>query len=184
MSSMRITVDTPPVDPLHGEKWRPVPGQERRFSVSNHGRLFDHVRGRLTGPAALREPLCSVIATTFGGPGRRGEVAVRIDTTQPLSARNVFWVLPEDLPRQDLPVSAPTGDALADKLAEIRVAAGLTQVVLGDAIGLRPERVADFERSRARPRGEVIRRWLHVCGADDQLDELLALVPGKVLVLA
>lgn len=70
-----------------------------------------------------------------------------------------------------------SGNPLADRLAELRVSAGLTQRELARVLDATVPQLARIERGRRRLDDGLLERWLAACGALDRLDELLLLLP-------
>jgi transcriptional regulator with XRE-family HTH domain len=66
--------------------------------------------------------------------------------------------------------------AIADRLREIRVDAGLTAKALAAAAEWDRTKVSKIEHASRPPSGDDIRRWCAVCKADDQAADLVASV--------
>ncbi|MEV4670111.1 helix-turn-helix transcriptional regulator [Actinomadura sp. NPDC049382] len=64
--------------------------------------------------------------------------------------------------------------ALADRLREIRLDAGLTGRALAAAAGWDRTKVSKIEHAARAPNMQDIRIWCEVCGADDQASDLIA----------
>lgn len=64
--------------------------------------------------------------------------------------------------------------ALAVRLREIRVEAGLTASALASAAGWHRTKVSKLEHSATMPSAEDIRTWCRLCGAEDQAAELVS----------
>ena len=79
--------------------------------------------------------------------------------------------------RRRLQPHRDTGHALADRLAVLRIVAGITQKELGAVLGLSAPQVSATECGR-RAAGTLAGRWLDACGASDEIQrELLGLLP-------
>ncbi|TDB86262.1 XRE family transcriptional regulator [Actinomadura sp. KC216] len=63
---------------------------------------------------------------------------------------------------------------LADRLREIRVAAGVTGVQLAAAAGWHRTKVSKLEHGVTAPSADDIRAWCRACGADGEAEELVA----------
>lgn len=66
---------------------------------------------------------------------------------------------------------------LAQRLAELRQAAGLTQMQLADKLGVHHSNIAFWELSGTPPRGEVLPKMAHALGVS--VDTLLGVTPPK-----
>ncbi|MFG1998300.1 helix-turn-helix domain-containing protein [Spirillospora sp. NPDC048911] len=64
--------------------------------------------------------------------------------------------------------------ALGSRLREIREDAGLTAKALAEAAGWERTKVSKIEHAARPPSIAVIRKWCQVCGAADQVEDLLA----------
>jgi transcriptional regulator with XRE-family HTH domain len=64
--------------------------------------------------------------------------------------------------------------ALADRLRELRVDAGLTAIQLAAAAGWHRTKVSRLEHAVRSPSMAEVRAWCVACGAEDQTDDLLA----------
>jgi transcriptional regulator with XRE-family HTH domain len=73
-----------------------------------------------------------------------------------------------------------SGNPLADRLAELRVSAGLTQRELARILDATVPQLARIERGRRQLDDGLLERWLAACDAFDRLDELLPLLPGAL----
>jgi transcriptional regulator with XRE-family HTH domain len=67
--------------------------------------------------------------------------------------------------------------ALGQRLVELRQAAGLTQMALGEQLGVHHSNIAFWELSGTPPRGEVLPKLAHALGVS--VDELLGVTPPK-----
>lgn len=67
--------------------------------------------------------------------------------------------------------------SLGARLAELRKAAGLTQVELAEAIGTSQRMVAYYERTEDYPLARLLRQLSHALGVST--DELLGLTPVR-----
>jgi len=67
--------------------------------------------------------------------------------------------------------------ALGQRLAELRQAAGLTQMGLAEKLGVHHSNIAFWELSGTPPRGEVLPKMAHALGVS--VDELLGVTPPK-----
>src|SRR5688500_9828341 len=63
---------------------------------------------------------------------------------------------------------------LADRLREIRVAAGLTGIELAAAAGWHRTKVSKLEHGTTAPSARDIRAWCEACGADGEAEQLVA----------
>ncbi|MFI6534206.1 helix-turn-helix domain-containing protein [Nonomuraea sp. NPDC050547] len=68
----------------------------------------------------------------------------------------------------------PAREALGSRLREIRRDAELTGRELATRAGWRPPRVSKLEGGWQAPSAEDIRVWCRICGAEDQIPELIA----------
>lgn len=76
-----------------------------------------------------------------------------------------------------MPVSSSVQQArqaLADRLREIRVEAGLTALALAAATGWHRTKVSKLEHAVTAPSSGDIRAWCEACGADEQVTDLVA----------
>jgi transcriptional regulator with XRE-family HTH domain len=64
--------------------------------------------------------------------------------------------------------------ALADRLRELRLDAGLTGRALAAAAGWERTKVSKIEHAARAPNAQDIRTWCRVCGAEDQAADLIA----------
>ncbi|WP_414167997.1 helix-turn-helix domain-containing protein [Streptoverticillium reticulum] len=64
--------------------------------------------------------------------------------------------------------------SLANRLGEIRRDAGLTGRDLAAACGWHPSKSSRIENARTSPSADDIRAWCRICGAEAQVDDLLA----------
>jgi transcriptional regulator with XRE-family HTH domain len=64
--------------------------------------------------------------------------------------------------------------ALADRLRELRLDAGLTSRALADAAGWDRTKVSKIEHAARAPNTQDIRTWCRICGAEDQPADLIA----------
>jgi transcriptional regulator with XRE-family HTH domain len=64
--------------------------------------------------------------------------------------------------------------ALAQRLREIRLDAGLTARALAFAAGWHESKCSRIEHSRTAPSDADIRLWCLICGAEDQAADLIA----------
>jgi transcriptional regulator with XRE-family HTH domain len=64
--------------------------------------------------------------------------------------------------------------ALADRLRELRVDAGLTAIQLAAAVGWHRTKVSRIEHANRSPTVIEVQAWCRACGADDQTDDLVA----------
>jgi transcriptional regulator with XRE-family HTH domain len=67
--------------------------------------------------------------------------------------------------------------ALGQRLVELRQAVGLTQMALGEQLGVHHSNIAFWELSGTPPRGEVLPKLAHALGVS--VDELLGVTPPK-----
>lgn len=104
---------TPPVDLMPGEVWRPVPGNERLFSVSNRGRVWNWYRNRLVhswlnGKRGLEVKLkgkshriAHLVLEAFGHPQPAGTYAAHVNGDRAdCFLGNLFWRPVKDLQRE------------------------------------------------------------------------------------
>lgn len=75
-----------------------------------------------------------------------------------------------DMRKKDRPV-------LGKQLAELRQAAGLTQMQLAEKVGVHHSNIAFWELSGTPPRGEVLPKMAHALGVS--VDALLGVTPPK-----
>lgn len=66
---------------------------------------------------------------------------------------------------------------MAQRLVELRQAAGLTQVQLAEQLGVHHSNIAFWELSGTPPRGEILPKMAHALGVS--VDELLGVAPRK-----
>jgi transcriptional regulator with XRE-family HTH domain len=64
--------------------------------------------------------------------------------------------------------------ALADRLRELRRDAGLTAIELAERAGWERTKVSKIEHAARPPSAEAIRTWCRMCGAEDEIPDLLA----------
>src|SRR5262245_48692617 len=64
--------------------------------------------------------------------------------------------------------------ALAARLRELRVEAGLTGIQLAAALGWHRTKVSRLQHGARSPSSEDIRAWCRACAAEDQADDLVA----------
>lgn len=92
-------------------------------------------------------------------------------------------IAPPERPRPSHPGGVPSSpsssvqaarQALADRLREIRVDAGLTAKALAAAANWDRTKVSKIEHATRPPSADDIRRWCVVCGAEDQTADLIA----------
>jgi transcriptional regulator with XRE-family HTH domain len=67
-------------------------------------------------------------------------------------------------------------EALGMRLRDIRKDAGLTGRALADACGWHYSKVSKLEHAAQQPSDEDLRDWCRICGAEDQIDDLIATV--------
>jgi transcriptional regulator with XRE-family HTH domain len=77
-----------------------------------------------------------------------------------------------------MPVSSSSSaqqarQALADRLRELRVDAGLSAVALAAAAGWDRTKISQIEHARRSPSAGDIRTWCTLCGADDQAEDFV-----------
>ena len=65
-------------------------------------------------------------------------------------------------------------EALADRLRELRIDAGLSAVALAATAGWDRTKVSHIEHARRPPSAGDIRVWCRLCGADEQAEEFVA----------
>ncbi|MFF4737703.1 helix-turn-helix domain-containing protein [Streptomyces sp. NPDC001262] len=65
-------------------------------------------------------------------------------------------------------------EALAGRLRELRLDAGLTGRDLAAECGWHPAKSSRIEHAKSTPSDDDIRAWARVCGADDQVADLIA----------
>jgi transcriptional regulator with XRE-family HTH domain len=63
--------------------------------------------------------------------------------------------------------------ALAGRLRELRIDAGLTAIALATALGWHRTKVSRIEHASRPPSIADVRAWCHVCAADDHADDLV-----------
>ncbi|GAA0392182.1 helix-turn-helix transcriptional regulator [Streptomyces luteireticuli] len=79
-----------------------------------------------------------------------------------------------------MPVHTPSSavqaarEALAERLVDIRKNAGLQGCEVAALCGWHKSKVPRLENARTAPSDDDIRRWCRACGAEDQLDDLIA----------
>jgi transcriptional regulator with XRE-family HTH domain len=64
--------------------------------------------------------------------------------------------------------------ALADRLRELREAAGLSGKGLAELVGWHPTKVSKLEHLVTSPSADDIRDWCRACGAPEEIDDLIA----------
>ncbi len=83
-------------------------------------------------------------------------------------------------PRELAPVSSPSSSvqqarqALADRLRELRLDAGLTKRELARACGWHESKSSRIEHARRPPSEDDIRAWCAACASEGQADDLIA----------
>jgi transcriptional regulator with XRE-family HTH domain len=79
-------------------------------------------------------------------------------------------------------LASPDGGGLGARLAALRVAAGLTQASLGDALGRSGSRIGAVERGRRLVDCGLVERWVRACGgAPEDVREAVVLIPEIVI---
>ncbi|MCW2643295.1 MAG: putative transcriptional regulator [Dactylosporangium sp.] len=73
-----------------------------------------------------------------------------------------------------LPTAQQARQALGRRLREIRVEARLSARDLGQLMGRHPSKISRIEHGTAAPSAADIRTWCGHCGANDQVDDLVA----------
>jgi transcriptional regulator with XRE-family HTH domain len=85
---------------------------------------------------------------------------------------------PLALPRPPLPTPSSSAQLarqnLADRLSELRREAGLTAVDLAARAGWERTKVSKIEHAARPPSAETIRTWCRLCGAEDDIPDLIA----------
>jgi transcriptional regulator with XRE-family HTH domain len=65
-------------------------------------------------------------------------------------------------------------EALAQRLREIRIVAGLTERAIARAAGWHESKCSRIEHARTPPSADDVRAWCTACGADSEIPDLLA----------
>ncbi|MER6381375.1 helix-turn-helix transcriptional regulator [Streptomyces sp. NPDC001250] len=68
--------------------------------------------------------------------------------------------------------------ALGKRLAEIRIAAGLTKRALANSLGWHESKASRFESGTRVPSERDLRDWCRACGADNQAEDLVTTARG------